>query len=200
MKHFALNDCEQDRLGQAAWLTEQAAREIYLKAFQKALEENEGLGGVMTAYTRWGTTWSGMHQGLMTGILRGEWGNKAMSITDNILVTYCNGADAVLAGGVTCFDAMLPYAVNALKDTKDDPVVVNAMVESMHHNLYTIINSAAMNGVGENTTVKAVTPGIINIITIATVVIVVLMIIFFIIKHSIKKRRQAQQQHYYYYQ
>jgi len=199
MKHFALNDCEQDRLGQAAWLTEQAAREIYLKAFQKALEENDGLGGVMTAYTRWGTTWSGMHQGLMTGILRGEWDNKAMSITDNILVTYCNGADAVLAGGVTCFDAMLPYAVNALKAEKDDPVVVNAMVEAMHHNLYTIINSAAMNGVGPNTTVKAVTPGIINIVTIATIVIVALMILFFIIKHAIKKKRE-EQQYYYYYQ
>ena len=198
MKHFALNDCEQDRLGQAAWLTEQAAREIYLKAFQKALEENEGLGGVMTAYTRWGTTWSGMHQGLMTGILRGEWGNKAMSITDNILVTYCNGADAVLAGGVTCFDAMLPYAVNALKAEKDDPVVVNAMVEAMHHNLYTIINSAAMNGVGADTTVKAVTPGIINTITLATVVIVVLMVLFFIIKAKIKKNRKAKQYYYYY--
>ncbi len=197
MKHFALNDCEQDRLGQAAWLTEQAAREIYLKAFQKALEENDGLGGVMTAYTRWGTTWSGMHQGLMSGILRGEWGNKAMSITDNILVTYCNGADAVLAGGVTCFDAMLPYAVNALKETKEDPVVVNAMVEAMHHNLYTIINSAAMNGVGPDTTVKAVTPGIINIITIATVVIFVLTVFFFVIKRKIKKNR-AQQQYYYY--
>ena len=199
MKHFALNDCEQDRLGQAAWITEQAAREIYLKAFQKALEENDGLGGVMTSYTRWGTTWSGMHQGLMTGILRGEWGNNAMSITDNILVTYCNGADAVLAGGVTCFDAMLPYAVNALKAEKDDPVVVNAMVEAMHHNLYTIINSAAMNGVGPNTTVKAVTPGIINIVTIATIVIVALMILFFIIKHAIKKKRE-EQQYYYYYQ
>ena len=198
MKHFALNDCEQDRLGQAAWLTEQAAREIYLKAFQKALEENDGLGGVMTAYTRWGTTWSGMHQGLMTGILRGEWGNKAMSITDNILVTYCNGADAVLAGGVTCFDAMLPYAVNALKDEKDDPVVVNAMVEAMHHNLYTIINSAAMNGVGADTTVKAVTPGIINIVTIATIVIVVLMVLFFIIKAKIKKNRKAKEYYYYY--
>ncbi len=198
MKHLALNDCEQDRLGQAAWLTEQAAREIYLKAFQKALEENDGLGGVMTAYTRWGTTWSGMHQGLMTGILRGEWGNKAMSITDNILVTYCNGADAVLAGGVTCFDAMLPYAVNALKDEKDDPVVVNAMVEAMHHNLYTIINSAAMNGVGADTTVKAVTPGIINTITLATVVIVVLMVLFFIIKAKIKKNRKAKQYYYYY--
>ena len=198
MKHFALNDCEQDRLGQAAWLTEQAAREIYLKAFQKALEENDGLGGVMTAYTRWGTTWSGMHQGLMTGILRGEWGNKAMSITDNILVTYCNGADAVLAGGVTCFDAMLPYAVNALKDEKDDPVVVNAMVEAMHHNLYTIINSAAMNGVGADTTVKAVTPGIINTITLATVVIVVLMVLFFIIKAKIKKNRKAKEYYYEY--
>ena len=197
MKHFALNDCEQDRLGQAAWLTEQAAREIYLKAFQKALEENNGLGGVMTAYTRWGTTWSGMHQGLMTGILRGEWGNRAMSITDNILVTYCNAADAVLAGGVTCFDAMLPYAVNALKDEKDDPVVVNAMVEAMHHNLYTIINSAAMNGVGPDTTVKAVTPGIINTITYATIAIVVLMVLFFIIKRKIKKNRAAQEYYYY---
>ena len=174
MKHFALNDTEQDRLGQAAWLTEQAAREIYLKAFQKALEENDGRGGVMTSYTRWGTTWSGMNQGLMTGILREEWGNNSMHITDNILVSYCNGADAVIAGGVTCFDAMLPYAVNSLKDAKDDPVVVNAMVEAMHHNLYTIINSAAMNGVGENTVVKAVTPSIITTITIATAVLGVL--------------------------
>ncbi len=174
LKHFALNDTEQDRLGQAAWLTEQAAREIYLKAFQKALEENDGRGGVMTSYTRWGTTWSGMHQGLMTGILRGEWGNNSMHITDNILVTYCNGADAVLAGGVTCFDAMMPYAVNALKAEKDDPVVVNAMVEAMHHNLYTIINSAAMNGVGPNTTVKAVTPDIVNTITLATVILGIL--------------------------
>ena len=197
MKHFALNDCEQDRLGQAAWLTEQSAREIYLKAFQKALEENEGLGGVMTAYTRWGTTWSGMHQGLMTGILRGEWGNRAMSITDNILVTYCNGADAVLGGGVTCFDAMMPYAVNALKAEKDDPVVVNAMVEAMHHNLYTIINSAAMNGVGPETTVKAVTPGIINTITYATIVLFALTVLFFIIKRKIKKNRAAQEYYYY---
>ena len=177
LKHFALNDTEQDRLGQAAWLTEQTAREIYLKAFQKALEENGGRGGVMTSYTRWGTTWSGMHQGLMTGILREEWGNNSMHITDNILVSYCNGADAVLAGGVTCFDAMLPYAVNALKDAKRDPVIVNAMVEAMHHNLYTIINSAAMNGVGPDTVVKAVTPNIIETITLATVVVGVLGIL-----------------------
>ena len=177
-KHFALNDSEQDRLGQAAWLTEQAAREIYLKAFQKALEENNGRGGIMTAYTRWGTTWSGYNQNLMNGILRGEWGNKAMYITDNILTEYCDASAAIVAGGVTCFDAMMSYALDDLKATvggeNPDPVVVNALVEAMHHNLYTIINSAAMNGVGPDTVVVAIQPGIIKTVRNATIVLGVL--------------------------
>ena len=180
-KHFALNDSEQDRLGQAAWLTEQAAREIYLKAFQKALEENNGRGGIMTAYTRWGTTWSGYNQNLMSGILRGEWGNKAMYITDNILTEYCDASAAIVAGGVTCFDAMMSYALDDLNATvggeNPDPVVVNALVEAMHHNLYTIINSAAMNGVGPDTVVVAVQPQIIDTVTYATVVLGVLGIL-----------------------
>ena len=173
-KHFALNDTEQDRLGQAAWLTEQTAREIYLKAFQKALEENDGRGGIMTAYTRWGTTWSGYNQNLMSGILRGEWGNKAMYITDNILTEYCDASAAIVAGGVTCFDAMMSYASDDLKATKDDPIVVNALVEAMHHNLYTIINSAAMNGVGPNTTVEACNPWIVDVALAATIVLGIL--------------------------
>ncbi len=195
LKHFALNDCEQDRLGQAAWLTEQSAREIYLKAFQKALEENGGRGGVMTAYTRWGTTWSGMDQNLMTNIMRGEWNNNSMHITDNILVSYCNGADAVLGGGVSCFDAMLPYAVNALKAAQDDPVVVNAMVEAMHHNLYTIINSAAMNGVGPETTVRAVTPKVIATVRTVTVICATLFVVCFVL-WFIKRRKFVRSEAY----
>ena len=181
-KHFALNDSEQDRIGQAAWLTEQAAREVYLKAFQKALEENDGRGGVMTAYTRWGTTWSGFNQNLMTGILRGEWGNQAMYITDNILTDYCDASAAIVAGGVTCFDAMLTYATDDLKTivggNDPDPVVVNALVEAMHHNLYTIINSAAMNGVGPDTVVHAVTPQILKTINTAAWICGILMAAF----------------------
>ena len=153
MKHFALNDCEQDRIGQAAWVNEQAAREVYLKAFQKPLEESDG-NGIMTAYTRWGTRWSGSHYGLMTGILRGEWGNMNMSITDNVLTTYTNGVDAIMAGGVTTFDAMMPYITNQLPAYENDPVVVNAMREACHHNLYALVNSSGMNGVGPNTVVK----------------------------------------------
>ena len=183
IKHFALNDCEQDRLGQAAWVGEQAAREIYLKAFQKALEECGG-NGVMTAYTRWGAIWSGSHKGLMTGIMRGEWGNHTMSITDNVLVNYCNGVDAMMAGGVTTFDAMLPYITNQLPQFENDPVVVTAMREAMHHNLYALANSSAMNGVGKDTVVEKITPSILStvatlawvfgIITVAAIVLWVL--------------------------
>ena len=169
LKHFALNDCEQDRLGQAAWVGEQAAREVYLKAFQKALEECDG-NGVMTAYTRWGAIWSGGHKGLMTGILRGEWGNNGMSITDNVLVQYCNGVDGVMAGGVTTFDAMLWYVTAQLPKFEKDPVVVTAMREACHHNLYALANSSGMNGIGPNTTVKAITPTILVVLRVLAVV------------------------------
>ena len=176
LKHFALNDCEQDRLGQAAWVNEQAAREVYLKAFQKALEESGG-NGVMTAYTRWGTRWSGSHYGLMTGIMRGEWGNQGMSITDNVLVTYCNGVDAVMAGGVTTFDAMLWYVTAQLPEYENDPVIVSAMREAAHHNLYALVNSSGMNGMGEDTIVVPTKPIVNKILDTASIVCPLLMVV-----------------------
>lgn len=152
MKHFALNDCEQDRIGLGVWLNEQAAREIYLKAFQAAVEESDA--GLMVAYTRWGAVWSGANKGLMNNILRGEWGKKGLIITDNVLTTYVNGVDGVLAGGVSTFDAMLPYVTRQLPKYKNDPAVVAAMKEACHHNLYSIANSAGMNGIGPGTVIK----------------------------------------------
>jgi len=152
IKHFALNDSEQDRIGQAVWLNEQAAREIYLRAFQRAFEQG-GANGVMTAYTRWGTRWSGGYYPLMTQLLRGEWGSNGMSITDNVLTPYTNGVDGVLAG-VSTFDAMLPYVTDQLPDYRNDPVVVTAMRQAMHRNLYALANSSGMNGVGPETTIR----------------------------------------------
>lgn len=154
MKHFALNDCEQDRLGLGVWLNEQAAREIYLKAFQAPFEEGNA-GGAMVAYTRWGCVWSGGHKGLMTGIMRNEWGSEGLTITDNVLVKYVNGVDALMAGGVSTFDAMLNYVVKQLPKYEKDPVIVSAMREACHHNLYAIANSVAMNKIGPSTTVHA---------------------------------------------
>ena len=152
MKHFALNDCEQDRIGLGVWLNEQAAREVYLKAFQAPVEVGNG-NGVMIAYTRWGAIWSGGNYGLVTGILRNEWGCEGMIITDNVLTQYVNGPDGVLAG-VSIYDAMMSFVTDTLPQYKNDPVIVTAMREACHHNLYAIANSCGMNGVGADTTIK----------------------------------------------
>ena len=169
IKHFALNDSEQDRIGLGVWVNEQAAREIYLKAYQKAFEES-GANGVMTAYTRWGAVWSGGVKGLMTNIMRGEWGNNGMSITDNVITPMVTGADGVLAG-VTTYDAMLPNINNELPGYENDPVIVSAMREACHHNLYALANSSAMNGIGANTTIRVKELPV--LVTVRTAMIVV---------------------------
>lgn len=59
----------------------------------------------MTSYTRWGTTWAGAHEGLITGILRGEWGCQGMVLSDNCR----NHMDAIsgVAAGSSAYDDMM---------------------------------------------------------------------------------------------
>ncbi len=176
-KHFALNDCEQDRIGLGVWLSEQAAREIYLRAFQGGLEDSQAGGnGVMMAYTRWGVQWSGANAGLVKGIMNEEWACNGLQITDNVLNSMVNGIDGVM-GGTTTYDSMLAFMITGdggLAGYENDPVAVAAMREACHHNLYAIANSQAMNGMGQDTTVKAVEPGIIGTCRTAAIVLWVL--------------------------
>ena len=194
MKHLALNDCEQERLGLSVWLNEQAAREIYLRAFQGALESSKGGGnGVMCAYTRWGATWSGGYSGLMTDILRNEWGCIGLQITDNVEVYSVNGLDGVM-NGVTAFDAMYWYVVDLLNEYKEDAVIVNAMRDACHHNLYAIANSSAMNGIGPETSVKATDPTIVRTLKISVAVVgtlFVLSLVLWIIKARKFRKSEA---------
>ena len=175
IKHFALNDCEQDRIGLGVWLNEQSAREIYLKAFQGALEASQAGGnGVMMAYTRWGTRWSGSNYNLVTGIMKNEWGCHGLQITDNVLTTYVNGVDGVMAG-TTAYDSMMAfYITDQLPLYENDPVVVSAMKEACHQNLWAIAHSCGMNGVGKDTVIKATEPQLLA--TIRTVMICVLVV------------------------
>ncbi len=93
VKHFALNDQDTNRgdrgnfrnddpyNGLVTYANEQTIRENYLKEFRFALEEGDA-HGVMSSYNRIGTTWAGGHSGLMTEILRNEWGMKGNALTD----------------------------------------------------------------------------------------------------------------------
>ena len=186
LKHFALNDSEQDRIGLGVWLGEQAAREIYLKAFQGAVEEADA--GLMVAYTRWGAIWSGGNKGLMTNIVRQEWGKTGLNITDNVLTNYVNGVDGLMAGGVSTFDAMLPYVTRQLPKYKDDPVIVTAMKEACHQNLYSIANSAGMNGIGPETVIKKRNIAIVTWMWTACMIVGLLFVISAVL-WFIKKRK-----------
>ena len=196
IKHFALNDCEQDRTGLGAWINEQAAREIYLKAYQKAFEE-AGANGVMMAYTRWGTMWAGAHSGLVNGILRTEWGANGLTISDNVITTMVNGVDGIMAGNST-YDAMLWYVTQQLPEYENDAVVVNAMREACHHNLYAIAHSCGMNGMGPDTTIKLIRPIVLNVVYGAMAffgVLFVLSVVLFNIKKSKFKKSDAYREY-----
>ncbi len=151
LKHFALNDCEADRMGLGVWLNEQTAREIYLKAFQSAFEKSDA-NGVMAAYTRWGAVWSGGYRNLITGILREEWGCSGWIISDNTWTSIITVEDGLI-GGLTTFDAPFLWFMDT-DQYQNDPLIVTKMREACHINLYALANSAAMNGIGENTVVE----------------------------------------------
>ncbi|MBR1891284.1 MAG: beta-glucosidase, partial [Clostridia bacterium] len=86
MKHFALNDQETNRYGGAYFANEQEIREICLKGFEYTTTEG-GSTALMVAMNRLGARWAGAHKGLMTEVLRNEWGFKGMAITDQASVS-----------------------------------------------------------------------------------------------------------------
>ena len=80
-KHFAVNDQEKNREGTAAFLSEQALREIYLKAFQYVIQEGKSTG-IMSSYNRIGLMESAANYNLLTEVLRNEWGFKGQVFSD----------------------------------------------------------------------------------------------------------------------
>ncbi|MGN0805965.1 MAG: glycoside hydrolase family 3 C-terminal domain-containing protein [Candidatus Coproplasma sp.] len=81
LKHFALNEQETERTGLATFLTEQALRETYLKAFEYAVKESQPLG-IMQAMNRIGGVNCYGNYALDVTVLRNEWGFKGAVLTD----------------------------------------------------------------------------------------------------------------------
>jgi beta-glucosidase len=72
IKHFALNDQETDRMGLSARISEAAARETDLLAFELAIETGHP-GAVMCAYNRVGGIYACENAELLDRTLRGDW-------------------------------------------------------------------------------------------------------------------------------
>ena len=162
LKHFALNDCETNCRSVSTFVNEQAIRELYLQPFEHAVVEG-GAYNVMNAFARVGVIWSGAHEGLMTNVLRGEWGCQGFGISDYTNTSYATSAhtrgtyDALLGllAGTDTFDSsstttqayqLLVY--NAADPSVNDVHLVNCMRQAAHRILYTVANSNAMNESG----------------------------------------------------
>ena len=151
LKHFALNDQETGRDGISIWTNEQAAREIYLQAFEYPITDANAYC-VMTSFNRLGAIWAGGDYNLLTNILRNEWDMKGFVITDfSNNNNFMDVIQGVLAGGDAwdCNDD--GKWIPKLMEHENDPAVVTAMRTATKRILYTVANSNAMNGATVNT-------------------------------------------------
>jgi beta-glucosidase len=81
VKHFALNNQENNRGTVNVIIGERAMREIYLQPFRAAIEEGDAYG-IMPAYNKINGWWCAENDMLLNKILRNEWGFAGMAISD----------------------------------------------------------------------------------------------------------------------
>lgn len=175
IKHFALNDQEthRDKYGLVTWADEQTIRETYLRPFERAIvgatvtidynepiKENDKITGyvrktaevpaasaVMSSFNRIGATWAGGNYNLLTGVLRTEWGFNGFVLTDYEVSDYMFTSQALAAGGDAKLKTVGLYGNflfgYSLKGKTEEQGYAR---EAAHHILYTVVNSAAMNG------------------------------------------------------
>jgi beta-glucosidase len=81
VKHFAANNQETDRGTIDARVSVRALREIYLPAFQAAVEEGHAWAA-MCAYNKLNGTYCSANSWLNTTVLKGDWGFKGVLMSD----------------------------------------------------------------------------------------------------------------------
>ncbi len=81
IKHFCGNNRETNRHFMDSVVSERALREIYLKGFEIAVRLGDA-DSVMTTYGKVNGIWTAGNYGLVTEILRDEWGFSGMVMTD----------------------------------------------------------------------------------------------------------------------
>ncbi|MBQ8161055.1 MAG: glycoside hydrolase family 3 C-terminal domain-containing protein [Clostridia bacterium] len=167
LKHFAANDMESNRVGAATFFSEQSLRENGLRAFQGPVTSGS-MTGVMTAYNRIGTVFSGGHDGLLKQILRNEWNFKGWVMTDYAAFSfdYMNWLDTVYGGGGACLCTTANFSSSehgSMIDAKNYSLVLadsafqHEMQQGLKYYMYTFAGSNAMNGLSPDIKVVHVT-------------------------------------------
>ncbi len=173
----------------ALWLGEQTAREQYLRFWQYALQEGNAKGMVVSSH-RLGAQWFGSATELMQNLLREEWGYTGIALCGSELAAQMSYVDGVMAG-ITGFGTLEQGDIDQLANYKNDPVVVSAMRKACHYHLYAVANSAAMNGIGENTRIHSTEIWPVTVLGAVSATSAALAIVFGLLWYGGKKKREA---------
>jgi beta-glucosidase len=116
LKHFAANNQEHNRFRVSAEIDERTLREIYLAAFEMVVKRARPWT-VMAAYNRIGGVYATEHRGLLTGILKTEWGYDGAVVSDwgavhSTAAAANAGNDIEMPGPPRHFGARLAQAVS----------------------------------------------------------------------------------------
>jgi beta-glucosidase len=111
LKHYALNNQENNRGTVNVIVGERAMREIYLPPFEAAVVEADAFG-VMAAYNKVGGWWCAENDLLLNKILRDEWGFAGLVVSDwngthSTVQSVMNGLNVEMPGKRFLGDALL---------------------------------------------------------------------------------------------
>lgn len=107
VKHFALNNQEEDRMYIDVQCSPRALHEIYLPAFRAAVTEGEAWT-VMGAYNRIDGQYASHNDRMLNGILKGEWD------FDGVVVSDWGGAHDTLEAAANGLDVEMGSYTNGL--------------------------------------------------------------------------------------
>lgn len=140
LKHFAVNSQETDRMRVSADVDERTLRELYLRAFQRVVQQAQPWT-VMCSYNRINGVYASQDHWLLTEVLRDEWGFEGLVVSDwgavvDRVAAVRAGLDLTMPGPDDAGDAALVAAVAG--GTLDEATLsrsaqrVIALVEKAH--------------------------------------------------------------------